>query len=176
MGLYQLFQSLQFVRTKSAALGEPDGIEPKLCLVLLALNMNVWRFIAITSIKEESIRTAAQHARHQSMLRCDGRSDNFDLCEGNECLSSTRGCSCERCSLRPHFATSFMTPCWSQIVTTFHSPICNANAQFLRSSRRFFDSHKKHKNTDIRLFARSSDSCTSLRSSWPICQIRCLRD
>jgi hypothetical protein len=45
---------------------QPHGIEPELGPVVLALNVDVWRFITIAGVEEEPVRASAQRRRHCS--------------------------------------------------------------------------------------------------------------
>jgi hypothetical protein len=47
----QLFDLVYLLRRKSLTANESNRIEPKLCLTLVTVNMNVRRLVAITSVE-----------------------------------------------------------------------------------------------------------------------------
>jgi hypothetical protein len=62
----QLSNAIHFFPFEAAASFEPDRIQPKFGLVLIALNVNVRRLVSISSIKEEAVRSTPQHGRHDA--------------------------------------------------------------------------------------------------------------
>jgi hypothetical protein len=67
MFLYKLLYTVDLISPEPATTLQSDGIEPEFGYVLLTLNMNVGRLLAITGIKEKSIGTDSQYRRYQSI-------------------------------------------------------------------------------------------------------------
>ena len=59
------FKIPQFRRSKTAALGEPDRVQPKLRPVRIPLHVNVDRLVPIRRVKEEPVRAFAMNGRHR---------------------------------------------------------------------------------------------------------------
>jgi hypothetical protein len=49
---------------KSSALLQPDGIKPEFCHLILALDMNMRRFVSVTGVKEETVGTHSEYGGH----------------------------------------------------------------------------------------------------------------
>jgi hypothetical protein len=56
------------VRTESFHIGELERIEPKLCRVVILLDMDVRRLVAVGHEKEEAVSTLATDCRHVADL------------------------------------------------------------------------------------------------------------
>ena len=56
--------STEFCSIKATASLQPDRIEPELGDLVLTLDVNVLRFIAIAGVKEQSIRAYPEYCRH----------------------------------------------------------------------------------------------------------------
>jgi len=57
----------QFFSREPSTSFEANWIEPHLCIAIITFHMYVWRFIPVTGIEEESIRTNSQNSGHQSL-------------------------------------------------------------------------------------------------------------
>jgi hypothetical protein len=64
IGCDNVFEIVQFMGGKALAAGESDRIQPELRLSVIMLDMDMWRFISVTGVKEEPIRSIAQDGRH----------------------------------------------------------------------------------------------------------------
>jgi hypothetical protein len=64
MILRQAAHRPQFCSLKAAAGREPARRQPKLALSIIPLNMNVWRFTAVTGEEKEPVWTRPKHRRH----------------------------------------------------------------------------------------------------------------
>jgi hypothetical protein len=65
---HEFMDATDFWTRKATAFLQSDRIKPKLCDLVLPFDVHMWRFIPITGIKEESIRTNSQNCRHEDML------------------------------------------------------------------------------------------------------------
>jgi len=64
--------ALQFRSRKTAAFLQPDRVNPKLGDMVLALDMHMRWFIAITCVKEEAIGPCSEYSRHASLSMQSG--------------------------------------------------------------------------------------------------------
>jgi hypothetical protein len=69
MPLDKLLAPGDLISTEPTTLLKPDGIEPELGRVILPLNMNMGRLMAITCVKEESVGASSQYSGHWA-VRC----------------------------------------------------------------------------------------------------------
>jgi len=56
--------SINFLSAEASAILQPDWIKPEFSFFIITLNMNVGRFVAITGVKEKTIRAALQYSWH----------------------------------------------------------------------------------------------------------------
>ncbi len=61
---HQFMQLINFVSVKTTAVLKSDWINPKFGLIFFSLDMDMCRFITITSIKKEAIRINFQYSWH----------------------------------------------------------------------------------------------------------------
>jgi len=66
---YECLDSVDFLPAKPVTVLQADRFQPELGLAVIAFNMNMRRFVAVTGIEEKSIRTALEYSRHCTMLR-----------------------------------------------------------------------------------------------------------
>src|SRR5919108_557053 len=50
---------------EAAAVLQPHGVKPELGLVVVPFDVDVWRLVRVTSIKEEPVRPKPQNSRHR---------------------------------------------------------------------------------------------------------------
>jgi hypothetical protein len=55
MIVYQFLDSPNFRTGESTTPLQPSRLEPELCDLTFTLNMNMWRFVAVSCIKEETV-------------------------------------------------------------------------------------------------------------------------
>src|SRR2546421_10911740 len=60
----QFLKSIYFVAAKPAAALQANRIEPKLCHLVVTLNVDMRRFIPISRVKEEPVGSSAFDCRH----------------------------------------------------------------------------------------------------------------
>jgi len=58
-----------FSSTKAATILQSDGFQPKFSFIVITFNVNMRWLVAITGIKEKSIRPAPQYSWHCFKLR-----------------------------------------------------------------------------------------------------------
>jgi hypothetical protein len=58
----------QFVGAKSKVACQLDGTKPEFSRQIVAVNMNVRRFVGLVTVKVETIRAGSQHRRHPEIL------------------------------------------------------------------------------------------------------------
>jgi len=61
---HQTQDTPEFGPTEAAALIEPNGVEPDFRAILIALDVNVRRFLAVAGEEEESIRPGTENGWH----------------------------------------------------------------------------------------------------------------
>ena len=66
----EFLNSVQFRPRIAAAFLQPDWIKPKFRDIVVAFDMDMRWFIAITCIKEEAIGAHPQYSRHLSSFGC----------------------------------------------------------------------------------------------------------
>jgi hypothetical protein len=66
--LDQIADVVYFVPGEPAATLKLNWVEPEPCLTVVAINVNVWRFVAVAGIKKEPIWSHAKYGRHRPML------------------------------------------------------------------------------------------------------------
>src|SRR5260370_30342296 len=62
--LDELLNAIDFAAAKSATSVQSHRIEPELSNIILPLNMHMFRFVAIASVKVEPIRSNSQYGGH----------------------------------------------------------------------------------------------------------------
>ena len=73
---------------------QPDGVEPELCLAIVALDGDVRRFVPVTRVEEEAIRSVSENGRREPRVP-----------------PRWAGChQASRYSLRPHSQALFVKP------------------------------------------------------------------
>ncbi len=61
--LYEFVQPSDLSSAKPATAAKSDRIKPEFRDLVMAFNVNVWRFISITRVEEESVRFNPQYGR-----------------------------------------------------------------------------------------------------------------
>ena len=87
----QSLNIFEFGARKAGARLQENRLEPELCFVGVAFDMNVWRFVTVTSVKEEAIRAGSKGSRHRSIVAepvCMARRKRLD---GDSKLFGKRG-------------------------------------------------------------------------------------
>ena len=64
MLLYQPLDASDLVASKSTTVSKPDRIEPKLGDVNISFDVDMWRFLAVTRVKEATVGADSQDGRH----------------------------------------------------------------------------------------------------------------
>jgi len=62
----KLLYSIDLCSAESAAILQPNRVEPEFSLIVLTLNVNVWWLLTISGVKEESVRAVSQYGRHNT--------------------------------------------------------------------------------------------------------------
>jgi len=63
---HQSFDPREFYARKPATALQPNWIEPELRDSIIPLDMDVWRFVTVSRVKEEAIRAGSQYCRHRT--------------------------------------------------------------------------------------------------------------
>src|SRR5712691_10594554 len=72
--------SVQFFRGKSVVRSQRNRIDPEFADISVSPHMNVSRFIAVETVKEETERTGdARHGRHERVFRLDDGDEDHSI-------------------------------------------------------------------------------------------------
>ena len=58
-----------FLPRESSTSCQGNGIEPDLCNLIVSFHVNVWRFVAVTRVEEQSVRPMLGNRGHTTSIR-----------------------------------------------------------------------------------------------------------
>jgi hypothetical protein len=60
----QLFDVIEFIGRKSVTASQTNRIQSIFCFTIIPFHVDMLRFVTITRVEEESIRTGSKNCRH----------------------------------------------------------------------------------------------------------------